>query len=84
MLYIGQAMPWIDPMKEAEAFLALAKAGFISEPEVIRRRGGNPATRWATTTWRQMARKGLVLSSDAANDNNNSKAGSSAPIQQQQ
>lgn len=81
VLYIGQAMPWIDPMKEAEAFLALAKAGFISEPEVIRRRGGNPRdTMEQQATWRQMAReKGLVLSSDAANDNSNSKAGSSAP-----
>lgn len=81
VLYIGQAMPWIDPMKEANAFVELAKAGFISEPEVIRRRGGNPRdTMEQQSTWRQMAReKGLVLSSDAANDSGNSKAGSSEP-----
>lgn len=82
VLYIGQAMPWIDPMKEANAFVELAKAGFISEPEVIRRRGGNPRdTMEQQATWREMAReKGLVLSSDAANDKgSNSSAGAGAP-----
>ena len=81
VLYIGQAMPWIDPMKEAKAFVELAKAGFISEPEVIRRRGGNPRdTMEQQATWRQMAHeKGLVLSSDAANDKgSDSSAGASA------
>jgi lambda family phage portal protein len=70
VLYVGQAMPWIDPMKEAEAFVALAKAGFISEPEVIRRAGRNPNdTLEQMDKWRQLAKsKGLVLSSDAAND----------------
>lgn len=80
VLYIGQAMPWIDPLKEAEAFLALTKAGFISEPEVIRRRGGNPRdTMEQQATWRAMAReKGLVLTSDAANDTTKSSAPAAA------
>ena len=41
-LFIGQSMPWIDPYKEALAWEALVKAGFASEVEVIRRRGGKP------------------------------------------
>ena len=41
-LYIGQQMPWIDPMKEANAWETLVQAGFASEVEVIRRRGLNP------------------------------------------
>ncbi|MDM0011980.1 phage portal protein [Variovorax sp. J22P168] len=41
-LFLGQSMPWIDPLKEAQAWLALTQAGFASEVEVIRRRGGNP------------------------------------------
>ncbi len=70
VLYVGQQMPWIDQLKEAEAFVALARAGFISEPEVIRKRGGNPSeVMEQASTWRQKAKdRGLVLSSDAAND----------------
>lgn len=41
-LYIAQAMPWIDPLKEANAWSALVENGFASEVEAIRRRGGNP------------------------------------------
>lgn len=41
-LFVGQAMPWIDPLKEANAWVILTQAGFASEVEVIRRRGGNP------------------------------------------
>lgn len=41
-LYTAQAMPWIDPLKEANAWAALVENGFASEVEAIRRRGGNP------------------------------------------
>lgn len=41
-LFLGQSMPWIDPLKEANAWVVLTQAGFASEVEVIRRRGGNP------------------------------------------
>lgn len=80
VLYVPQAMPWIDPIREAEAFTLLVRGGFISEPEVIRRRGGNPAdVMQQMGTWRQMAKdKGLVLASDAANDKNPNGAGSTA------
>lgn len=43
VLYIAPSMPWIDPAKEALAWLTLCQAGFASEVEVIRRRGGSPA-----------------------------------------
>lgn len=41
-LYIAQSMPWIDPLKEANAWQILTRAGFASEVEAIRRRGANP------------------------------------------
>jgi lambda family phage portal protein len=40
-LFVGQSMPWIDPLKEASAWLALVQAGFASEVEVMRKRGAN-------------------------------------------
>lgn len=42
VIYIGQAMPWIDPMKEATAAQTLIAANLASEIEFIRKRGGNP------------------------------------------
>lgn len=41
-LYIAQSMPWIDPLKEANAWVTLVQAGFASEVEVLRKRGVNP------------------------------------------
>jgi len=41
-LFIGQQMPWIDPLKEAEAFSAMEDRAYMSGPEIIRRRGANP------------------------------------------
>ena len=69
-LYIAQAMPWIDPLKEANALVELTKAGFTSEVAAIRRSGQNPRdVLEQITQWRTEAKdKGLVLSSDAAND----------------
>ena len=69
-LYVAQAMPWIDPYKEAMSWELLVKAGFASEVEVMRRRGANPRdVMEQITTWRNAAKeKELVFSSDAAND----------------
>lgn len=41
-LYVVQAMPWIDPLKEANAWKVLIETNQASEVEAIRRRGGNP------------------------------------------
>lgn len=41
-LYIAPQMPWIDPLKEANAWGVLEANGHASGPEIIRRRGQNP------------------------------------------
>ncbi|MEO8134844.1 MAG: phage portal protein [Betaproteobacteria bacterium] len=41
-IYIGPQMPWIDPESEMNAMTAGEGAGYISAPEIIRRRGGSP------------------------------------------
>ena len=40
--YMPPAMTWIDPKKEAEALGLMEDRCYVSGPEVIRRRGGNP------------------------------------------
>lgn len=66
LLYIAPSMPWIDPVREAAAWLELVQAGFATEVEVIRRRGGNPDDVLAQIeAFRNKARaKRLGLSSD--------------------
>jgi len=80
-LFVAQAMPWIDPMKEAEALVVLTKAGFASEVEAIRKRGGNPRdVLEQITQWRkEVKRQELILSSDAANDKGVNPAPPSKP-----
>lgn len=65
-LFVAPSMPWINPMHEASAWLDLVQAGFASEVEVIRKRGGNPDDTMAQIeAWRTKARaKRLGLSSD--------------------
>ncbi len=67
-IFVAQAMPWIDPLKEALANEALAKAGFASEQEIIRRRGANPIDVLdQIQNWRdECAERGLVFSSNEA------------------
>ena len=69
-LFIGQSMPWIDPLKEANAWHQLVQDGFASEVEVMRKRGVNPRdVIEQIASHRQKAReKGLIFTSDAAND----------------
>lgn len=68
-LFIAQSMPWIDPMKEAEAYTALVRAGFASEVEVLRKRGVNPRDMLEQmSSFRKDAEaRGLVLTSNGAN-----------------
>jgi lambda family phage portal protein len=70
--YIPPQMPWIDPLKEANAWEKLTQAGFASEVEVIRRRGGNPSdVLEQTALFRQRAsERDLVFTSNAANSGN--------------
>jgi lambda family phage portal protein len=78
-LFIGQSMPWIDPLKEAAAWTKLVQAGFASEVEVIRRRGGNPMDMLDQVAgWREeAAKRGVVFSSNAAHTAGNAPASES-------
>lgn len=68
-LYVGQSMPWINPMHEASAWVALVNAGFASEVEVMRKRGVNPSdVLEQIASFRAEAKeKNLTFSSDFAN-----------------
>lgn len=79
-LFIAQAMPWIDPLKEADALVALTQAGFTSEVAAIRKSGQNPRdVLEQIIQWRkETARAGLILSSDAANQNTGTPAAASS------
>jgi len=68
-LFIAQAMPWIDPAKEASAYVTLVRAGFASEVEVIRKRGGNPRDLLEQVSqWRKESKdRELVFTSDGKN-----------------
>ena len=70
-LFVGQSMPWIDPLKEAAAWHLLTQDGFASEVEVIRKRGGNPrdVLEQAAAFRKEAKEKGLVFGSDLANSN---------------
>ncbi|HYE40087.1 MAG TPA: phage portal protein, partial [Ramlibacter sp.] len=69
-LYTAQAMPWIDPYKEAMAWVILSRAGFASEIEILRKRGVNPrdfleqVSQWR----RETGARGLVFTSNPANE----------------
>ena len=75
-LYVGQSMPWIDPLKEASAWRELVRSGFASEVEVMRRRGVNPRdVMEQIASWRAQAReRGLVFDSDAGMTDNKGAA----------
>jgi capsid protein len=69
-LFIGPSMPWIDPLKEAKGNVEMERAGYISGPEIIRRRGGNPrdVTEQESRWRRDQRQKELVSSADPAYD----------------
>lgn len=66
-LFVGQSMPWIDPMKEASAWHSLVRDGFASEVEVIRKRGGNPrdVMEQIAAFRKETREKELIFGSDA-------------------
>jgi lambda family phage portal protein len=68
-MFVGQSMPWIDPLKEAMAWTALVQAGFASEVEVMRKRGANPrdVLEQINAHRKKSGEMGLVFSSDFAN-----------------
>lgn len=69
-LFVGQSMPWIDPLKEALAWHMLVQDGFASEVEVMRKRGANPRdVLEQIAAHRKLCKeKGLVFKSDFMNE----------------
>lgn len=62
-LYISPSMPWIDPKKEADAMATMEDRCYVSGPENIRKRGGNPADTLAQqAAWLEAKRKAGVAS----------------------
>ncbi len=74
-LFVGQSMPWIDPLKEALAWHSLVQDGFASEVEVMRKRGANPrdVIEQIDAHRRLCKEKGLVFSSDFLNQGKSDK-----------
>ncbi|WP_313178580.1 phage portal protein [Massilia sp.] len=70
-LFVGQSMPWIDPLKEALAWHSLVEDGFASEVEVMRKRGVNPrdVLEQIMAHREECKKKGLVFSSNFENKN---------------
>ncbi len=69
-LFVAQSMPWIDPLREANAWHRLVQDGFASEVEVMRKRGANPRdVLEQIAAFRKEAKdKKLVFGSDLANE----------------
>jgi len=84
-LFIGPSMPWIDPLKEVKGNVEAERAGYISGPEVIRKRGGNPRdVREQSARWRrQLKSNGLISSADPANDKQPGAANTASSDNQQ-
>lgn len=78
--YMAPVMPWIDPVKEGEAWKTQIRGGAATEAEWVRARGGSPRN---TKLQRQREVKynqqhGLVFDTDPAND----KGAGNEPTQQ--
>lgn len=69
--FIGPSMPWIDPYKEMQAMDLAETAGYMSGPEIIRRRGATPSdVIEQESAWlEQRAARGLPPRSTASTTN---------------
>lgn len=69
----GPAMPWIDPVKEADANQRLERSGYKSAQQIIRDRGDSPSdVLHQISTWRKKADElDVSLASDPGKDYEN-------------
>ena len=79
--YRGPAMPWIQPVQEAEGELINVRAGFKSMTQVIRERNGDP---WTTIDElaeerRYAAERRVLMESDPATDHERSASAEDDP-----
>ncbi|WP_318826029.1 phage portal protein [Providencia sp. PROV252] len=74
--YNGPVMPWIDPLKESNAWKAQIRGGAATESDWVRARGGNPAEvkRRRKAEIDENERLGLKFDTDPANDKGNDNA----------
>ncbi|EKS0809813.1 phage portal protein, partial [Escherichia coli] len=79
--YSGPVMPWIDPVKEAEAWRIQIRGGAATESDWVRAGGRNPdeVKRRRKAEIDENSRLGLVFDTDPVND----KGGNSAGTEQQ-
>ena len=69
-LFIAQAMPWIDPLKEAMASEALVQARLASQQEMIRRRGAKPSdVIEQTKAWETATKEAGITGTTTSNPN---------------
>lgn len=68
-VYSGPVMPWIDPIKEANAWKERIKGGLATEGQAIRASGNNPAEvkRQRIVEIKENAREGLKFDTDLTN-----------------
>lgn len=68
-VYSGPVMPWIDPIKEANAWKERIKGGLATESQAIRASGSNPAEikRRRIVEVRENAEAGLKFDTDLTN-----------------
>jgi lambda family phage portal protein len=69
-VFSGPVMPWIDPVKEANAWKILLRGGAATESEWVRARGANPddVKRRRKAEVDENRKQGLVFDTDPAND----------------
>ncbi|WP_272677834.1 MULTISPECIES: phage portal protein [Providencia] len=74
--YNGPVMPWIDPVKESNAWKTQIRGGSATESDWVRARGGNPAEvkRRRKAEIDENERLGLKFDTDPANDKGNDNA----------
>lgn len=76
-VYSGPVMPWIDPLKEANAWKVILRGGAGTESDWIRARGGTPADvkRRRKAEIDENRELGLVFDTDPANDTGGDPSG---------
>lgn len=69
-VYSGPVMPWIDPLKEANAWRVLIRGGAVTESDWVRARGGAPTEvkRRRKSEVDDNRKMKLVFDTDPAND----------------
>ena len=80
-VFSGPVMPWIDPVKEANAWKILLRGGAATESEWVRARGANPddVKRRRKAEVDENRKQGLVFDTDPANDKGDTRVQEAKP-----